>query len=377
MKNVLIICGGKSAEHEVSLQSARNIIAAMDKELFQPIIVVISRSGCWYFLADPIQLEGITEYLDHDESKLCSLLQRPTQTVLLTTTGAQINIDVAFPLVHGPMGEDGTLQGLLEMVGLPYVGCGVLASAVGMDKDFLKRAFAYAGIPSAPFIALTKQNLIPEYAQVCEKLNSAIVFVKPAVMGSSVGIAKVTSEEQYYEAIKQAFRYGSKILIEKFIPGREVECSVLGNERPIVSCVGEIKPTHDFYSYEAKYLDPNGAALIIPAELPFALSEKVRELAIQAFQSCDCKGFARVDFFIGTDDTVYVNELNTIPGFTSISMYPKLWEASGINYDALITQLIILAFEEFGSKQKIHLRPELTHTILETASQSKVAAIAK
>lgn len=376
MKQILIICGGQSAEHEVSIQSACNIIRALDKEQFQAVVVVVSRSGSWYLLPHASFLESITEYIDNQSvGSLCTLMRQPNQTVLMNIMGDQIKIDAAFPLIHGPMGEDGTLQGLLELMGVPFVGCGVLASAIGMDKDFLKRSFSHANIPVVPFITVSDKKSIPAYRDVCQRLQSSVLFVKPAVMGSSVGVIKVSSEGQYEPAIEQAFCYGFKILIEKYISCREVECSVLGNSTPIASCVGEIKPNHEFYSYEAKYLDPDGAELVVPADLSLALSENVRNLALKAFAAVECKGLARVDFFISEDQTVYVNELNTIPGFTAISMYPKLWEASGIHYTHLITQLIQLAFEEYGAKQKIHLKPTLSHQSFDFYQQQQAKSI--
>ncbi len=364
MQNVLIICGGKSAEHEISILSARNIISAIDRLHFVPIPVVISRSGAWYLLSEQVLFEEMTEYTDDCQlGKLCTLIRHPTKTCLMTATHEEIAIDIAFPLVHGPMGEDGTLQGMLELMALPYVGSGVLASAIGMDKDILKRMLAHSNIPVAPMVTLTSKDDIPDFNQVCEKLNSKILFIKPAIMGSSVGISKVSNKAQFEEAIVTGFRYSFKVLIEKFIPGREVECSVLGNLNPQASCVGEIKPTHDFYSYEAKYLDANGAKLIVPAQLPIPLADEVRKMAIAAFEAVECKGFARVDFFISDEGKVYVNELNTIPGFTAISMYPKMWEASGICYTDLISQLIALAGEEYDAKQSIHLRPDVTFEV--------------
>lgn len=351
MKNILIVCGGKSAEHEVSIMSARNIVAALDPRKFNPVLVAVSRTGSWH------AIEGnVVEPLEKNE--LCCLLRKLDQTVLLLASGKEIPLDVAFPLIHGPMGEDGTLQGLLELMELPYVGSGVLASAVGMDKDLLKRLLASANIPVAPFITSSSLATCPSYEDVKRKFDTPIFFVKPAVMGSSVGIHKVNSAESYEFAVQQAFKYGFKILVEKFIPCRELECSVLGNLSPIASCVGEIKPNHEFYSYEAKYLDPNGAEFIVPANLSSEILERTRLLAIQSFQAIECRGLARVDFFLTHDDVIYVNELNTIPGFTAISMYPKLWEASGINYRELISQLILLAIEEYEAKQKIELRPD-------------------
>lgn len=359
VKNILVICGGKSAEHEVSLMSARNIVSAMDRTAFLPIPVVVSRTGSWHLLNEQAFFE---DHSDFDQiilaGEICTLMRMPEQTILLTLSGKQLPIDAAFPLVHGPMGEDGTLQGLLEMMSIPYVGAGVLSSAIGMDKDMLKQVLAHKDIPVGAFIALNDQHCVPTFEEATKQLDSNILFIKPAVMGSSVGVSKVDNQAAYNAAIAQAFLYSFKVLIEKFLPGREVECSVLGNHNPIASCVGEVVPHHEFYSYEAKYIDPNGAELIIPAKLSPALADEVRHIAVRAFQAIECKGFARVDFFITHDDKIYVNELNTIPGFTAISMYPKMWEASGLAYSLLITKLIDFAYEEFAAKQAIHLSPD-------------------
>ncbi|MCS5710598.1 D-alanine--D-alanine ligase [Candidatus Berkiella aquae] len=360
MKNILVICGGKSAEHEVSLLSARNIVSAMDRTAFLPIPIVISRSGSWHVLNEAAFFD---EHSDFDQvilsGEICTLMRLPEQTILLTLSGKQIAVDAAFPLVHGPMGEDGTLQGLLEMMDIPYVGSGVLSSAIGMDKDMLKQVLAKHDIPVGPLVTISNPEAIPSFADVSKQLDSQVLFIKPAVMGSSVGISKVSTKEQYEAAVEQAFLYSFKVLVEKYLPGREVECSVLGNQDPIASCVGEIVPHHEFYSYEAKYLDPNGAELIIPAKLPEQIAQEVRQLAIRTFKAIECKGFARVDFFVSDHNKVYVNEINTIPGFTAISMYPKMWEASGLAYRQLISKLIELAYEEYASKQTIHLCPDV------------------
>lgn len=361
MKNVLIICGGMSAEHEVSILSAKSIISALDRLAYQPIPVVISRTGTWYWLTEQALFETHSEYQDEsDLGTQCTLMRQRDQTLL--TTGTQsISIDMAFPLIHGPMGEDGTLQGLLELMSIPYVGAGVLASAIGMDKDVLKKMLAQNGLKVAPFVTLTK-TYQPDYEAIKQQLGTPILFIKPSVMGSSVGISKVKNKDQFKQAVQQAFRYDLKVLVEKYITGRELECSVLGNDDPMASIVGEIKPHHEFYSYEAKYLDDHGADLIIPAAIPAGIGEEVRTMAIQAFNAIGCKGYARVDFFLSEDNIVYVNEINTIPGFTSISMYPKLWQASGLSYTELVTRLLALALEYFVEKRSIIFRPEIAIT---------------
>jgi D-alanine-D-alanine ligase len=365
MQNTLIIFGGRSAEHEISFRSARNIIAALDRKLFKPILVAISRSGNWYLLDGdhiPDNMKSLDDKLPG--SDLCSLMRKPNETVIITENGKSIKVDIAFPVLHGPMGEDGTIQGLFEMMLLPYIGPGVLSSAIGMDKDALKQRFAANNILFAPLVVLGTNDPIPTFKDMCTRLKSDVLFVKPAVMGSAVGVSKVTTESEFNDAVNQAFRYCFKILIEKAIIGREIECSVLGNNDPEASCIGEIKPNHEFYNYEAKYLDPNGADILIPApNYSSEMVEKIQKISIQAFKVAECKGMARVDCFVTDKDEIYVNELNTIPGFTSISMYPKLWEASGLSYTDLITKLLELGKEEFLAKQNLSLTPdELDHT---------------
>lgn len=359
MQNILVMFGGCSAEHEVSVRSARNVIAALDKDIFRAIVVGVSRSGTWHlFKYDEIP-ESFTCVTDEGpEENICSLVRMPNETVIKSSGGKVIKIDAAFPVIHGPMGEDGTLQGLFEMMKIPYVGPGVLGSAIAMDKDIFKRLLVDAKIPVVPFVTINNQSKIPTYNDVVKSLNSKILFIKPAVMGSSVGVCKVDSEQAYLEGIKEAFKYSFKILVEKYIPGREIECSVLGNINPQASCIGELKPHHEFYSYEAKYLDPNGAEYFIPAKnIDKKTEDQVRHIAIEAFKAGQCVGMARVDFFIAEDGEIYVNEMNTIPGFTSISMYPKLWEVSGIGYSELMTKLIAFAQAEFAAKQSLSMEP--------------------
>jgi D-alanine-D-alanine ligase len=261
-------------------------------------------------------------------------------------------LDVVFPILHGPYGEDGTVQGLLKLAGLPFVGAGVLASAVGMDKDVMKRLLRDAGLPICKFRAIKSHEKIPGFNEVTSELGCP-VFIKPANMGSSVGVSKVNDEKEYLTAVLQAFCFDAKILLEEFVPGRELECSVLGNEEPAASVVGEIKSTHEFYSYDAKYIDESGAVLEIPAKISEEISSRVRELAIKTFQAVECEGLGRVDFFLKENNEIIVNEINTMPGFTTTSMYPKLWEASGISYSQLIDRLIELALKRFEKEKKL------------------------
>jgi D-alanine-D-alanine ligase len=367
MQNTLIIFGGRSTEHEVSVRSARNILAALNTKLFKPILVIISRSGTWNWINGNSIPENLIEVNNKLQgADLCTLMRKDNETMLITENGKSMKIDIAFPVLHGPMGEDGTIQGMFEMMLIPYTGPGVLASAIGMDKDVIKQKFKHFNVPTVPSITLWHDEDIPSFKDVCATLKSDSVFVKSACMGSSVGVDKATTEAEYQNAVNQSFKYSLKILIEKSIKGRELECSVLGNRNPKASCVGEIKPNnHAFYSYEAKYLDPNGADIIIPAEnISEAIIDEVRALAVKAFKAAECTGMARVDFFLSDEGAIYVNELNTIPGFTSISMYPKMWEASGIAYSDLITKLLELGKEEFIRKQKLTLTPdELTNSL--------------
>jgi D-alanine-D-alanine ligase len=262
-------------------------------------------------------------------------------------------VDVVFPVLHGPFGEDGTVQGLLKLANLPFVGAGVLGSAVGMDKDVMKRLLRDAKIPVPKFLVFERSELGRiKYAPV-KRLLGLPFFVKPANLGSSVGISKVTNEREFSGALREAFRYDNKVLLEEGINGREIECSVLGNDNPIASLPGEIITSHDFYSYDAKYLDEKGAQLIVPARLPKQVVTRIQELALKAFKVLCCEGMGRVDFFLRGRSEVIVNEINTIPGFTTISMYPKMWQASGISYSRLIDRLIRLALERFQREKRL------------------------
>ena len=359
MKNKIkvgIIFGGKSAEHEISLQSAKNVAEAIDKNKYDPVLIAIDKNGKW-FLGDSSKL-----FLNSDDPKLIKLNIEASQSVVLIpqSEGAITNlitcqsdnfIDVAFPILHGPFGEDGTIQGLLKLANIPFVGASVLGSAVGMDKDVAKRLLRDAEIPIAKFL-MAKESSTPTYEEVVKNLGVPF-FVKPANLGSSVGVSKVKDEKDFAKAVQEAFVYDRKIIIEENISGREIECSVLGNDDPIASLPGEVVCKHDFYSYEAKYIDEYGAALEIPAKLPPELVKKIQALAVKTFKTLACEGMGRVDFFLKKNGDVLVNEINTIPGFTSISMYPKLWEASGISYTELIDRLIQLALERFEKEQKL------------------------
>lgn len=351
MKRLLVLCGGKSAEHEISLKTAKNILKALDRTKFIPIVVAVSRSGTWYYIENESFLDTVDKIDDvYDIDSIASLVKFPAYACLSTQHGLAIPIDVALSTLHGPNGEDGTVQGVFELCAIPYVGSGVLASAAAMDKDIFKQILFFHNIPTTPSITLTPLDIRPSYAEVVQALDSDVLFVKPSCMGSSVGVSKVKSAATFDAALDEAFDYSPNILIEKAINCREIECAVLGNLAPKAAVLGEICPAHEFYSYEAKYIDPDGAKLIIPAMVNEETTKKIQDLAIQTFKAIGCRGLARVDFFLSSEDEIYVNELNTFPGFTNISMYPKLWEESGISYPNLISELIDLAYDAHAIK---------------------------
>jgi D-alanine-D-alanine ligase len=356
-----ILFGGKSAEHEVSLQSAKNVYDAMDREKYTPVLIGIDKSGRW-LLGDPGRF-----LLDAEDPRRIRLNPESGAVLVAPQSGGHIarigspggaaaeTLDVMFPILHGPLGEDGAVQGLLKLADLPFVGAGVLGSAVGMDKDVMKRLLRDAGIPIGKFITLRSHEPVPPFAAAAETLGLPL-FVKPANMGSSVGVSKIHDPREYTEGIALAFRFDTKIILEEFIPGRELECSVLGNENPIASAPGEVKASHEFYSYEAKYIDEKGAVLEIPARLPPDTTRRIQELAVKTFTVLNGEGLSRVDFFLtprGGEEHILVNEINTMPGFTKISMYPKLWEASGISYTELIDKLIELAIQRFEKEKRL------------------------
>jgi D-alanine-D-alanine ligase len=357
---VAVLFGGRSAEHEVSLQSAKNIIEAIDKEKYDVILIGIDKKGGWH-------LNAGSQFLLHaenpklvalnsgTESKNVTLVPYNTDSQLLNVTSGEGlgSVDVVFPVLHGTYGEDGTMQGLLKLANIPFVGPSVLGSAIAMDKDVSKRLLRDADIPVTKFFVYHKYQRADIHFKSIEHAIGTPFFVKPANLGSSVGVVKVYNKGELENALDEAFQFDHKILIEQYVAGREIECSVLGNEDPIASVPGEILPQHEFYSYEAKYIDEKGATLKIPAELPQAIVQRIQKIAIRAFQVLCCEGMARVDCFLKENGDVLVNEINTIPGFTKISMYPKLWEASGISYAELIDRLIQLAIERFERDQRL------------------------
>lgn len=364
-KRVLVVFGGQSSEHEVSRISATSILKNIDTDKFDVSMMGITKDGRW------LPYNGSIDKIpsgDWEQIALSSKVKSITNNTSLidalanhgiaageideakSEEGKGKKIDVVFPVLHGCNGEDGTIQGLFEMAGVPYVGCGVLGSALGMDKIYAKIIFEKAGIPQADYLYFTRKEIERDAESIIGKIEQKFqypIFVKPSNAGSSVGVSKAHDKNELSEALNFAARYDRKVLIEEFINGREVECAVLGNDEPIASTVGEVVPSNEFYDYKAKYID-NSSKIAIPANLPKETMDEIRDYAVKAFKALDCAGLSRVDFFVHKDNSkVYINEINTLPGFTSISMYPMLWEASGISYGELIERLINLAFERF------------------------------
>jgi D-alanine-D-alanine ligase len=347
-----VIYGGRSGEHEVSVVSAASIFRHLDRSRYQPVPIRIDKDGRWVLGAKEPTAISAGDVQDNG----------PAATLQVTEPTAAIGggIDVVFPVLHGPYGEDGTVQGLLELANVPYVGAGVLGSALGMDKAVSKAVFAAHGLPIVPYLTVTAREWSTGPKDVTSRVAADLrypVFVKPANLGSSVGISRATSDGDLGAAIRTAFEYDRKIVIEAGVPNaREIECAVLGNDEPEASLPGEIVVTHPdgFYSYEAKYLDPSGATAKIPADLTPEMIERVRHLSVEAFRALDLAGMARVDFFLDDGDGgLYLNEVNTIPGFTAISMYPKMWEATGVPYSELLSRLLTLAIERHEQKQRL------------------------
>ncbi|MDW8046096.1 MAG: D-alanine--D-alanine ligase family protein [Chloroflexota bacterium] len=342
-KRVAVIFGGKSGEHEVSIVSARNVMAAFDQARWEPVPFGIDREGGWLTPAETaIQLEAGAR-----------TLRGGTPLPLASEALAELSrCDLAFPLVHGTFGEDGTLQGFLELCGLPYAGCGVAASAIGMDKALMKQLFEANGIPVPRYLVIRAWEA--DDAAACHAVEQRIgypCFVKPANGGSSVGVSLVRSREELPRALRAAFAYGETALVEERIAGQEVECSLLGDIDPQASIPGEIVPDREFYDYEAKYAPDSKSELHIPARISPATAERVRALAVRMFRAIGGEGYARADFFVRGDE-VFANEINTIPGFTNISMFPKLWEASGIPYRELITRILELALARHERRRR-------------------------
>ena len=343
-----VIFGGRSGEHEVSLASATSVMHALDKDKYDVVPIGITPGGRW--VSSPQALTMLKEKAGLDSEPERVLLPEPQRQGLVSAAEMQNNpqqLDVVFPVVHGTYGEDGTLQGLLELANIPYVGAGVLASAVGMDKIVQKRLFAEAGLPIVHYVWFLSSRCRETPAAIARTVEKELkypVFVKPANTGSSVGITKAHRRGELLEGLAVAAECDRKVIVEQGVKGaREIECSVLGNNAPQASLPGEIIPSNEFYDYDAKYVDGKSIA-ITPVKLPAAVIKEIRRVAVEAYRVIDCAGMARVDFFL-TKRKLYLNELNTIPGFTAISMYPKMWEASGLPYARLLDKLIELAIE--------------------------------
>jgi D-alanine-D-alanine ligase len=357
-----LIFGGRSGEHEVSLMSAKGIMSAIDKDKYEVVLIGITKEGHWLASGDPMQAlnSGVLA-----RSKPAALLAEPSQRGLMrleekesegALTAVRLGqLDVILPILHGPYGEDGTVQGLLELAGIPYVGAGVTASAVGMDKALFKDIMSAHNLPIVPHRVVKRKIWEQKPGEIVAQIETEIgydCFVKPANLGSSVGISKAYNRAELQAALDEAAQYDRKMIVELAIDAREIEVSVLGNDEPIASMPGEIVPCNEFYDYAAKYLDGE-SELLIPAPIPDHTSELIRRLAVEAYLAIDCAGMARADFLLDRQTgQVYVNEVNTLPGFTPISMYPKLWEASGISYRELIDRLIQLALERHEDKSR-------------------------
>ena len=354
-----LLYGGRSGEHDVSIASATSVMQAIDKDKYDVLPVYLTSEGRWLPGVEPARL---TAGLHPAAATVALFSSDPQQPGLLPLSKAEVQpeqaqaVDVVFPLLHGTYGEDGTVQGLLELANVPYVGSGVLGSAAGMDKDIMKTLFAAAGLPVVPHLLVRRREWEQRPAVVQDRVLQTLrlpVFVKPTNLGSSVGISKVGDAAGLSDALDLACRYDRRVLVEQGLDCREFECSVLGNDEPEASVIGEIIPSREFYDYQAKYSDDESSELRIPADIDASLAEDLRAMAVTAFQAVDAAGLARVDFFFETrTGKPYVNEINTLPGFTTISMYPKLWEAGGVSYAQLIDNLVNLAIERHQDRQR-------------------------
>ncbi len=352
-----VIFGGRSGEHEVSLRSAESVINAMDESKYEIVPICITPEGSW-LISEGVRSLLPASLMASNHREPVAILCDPTRQGLTRLEAGNLDrepLDVIFPVLHGTYGEDGTIQGLLEMAGVPYIGCGVLASACGMDKVVMKQLFEQAGLTTTGYEWFLRSSWETDPEAVTEQVSRSLgypVFVKPANLGSSVGISKAEDRGELRDAIDDAARYDRRIIVERAIKGREIEVSVLGNDNPMASLPGEIVAGHEFYDYEDKYID-NISKTVIPAELPEQITEQIQRDAIRAFQAIDGAGLARVDFFVERESSrVIINEINTMPGFTSISMFAKMWEASGISYSELIDRLIALALERHRDKSR-------------------------
>ncbi len=347
---IAILFGGRSTEHEISLLSAKNVIEALDREKYEAVLIGIDKNGRWLLNENSLELftgDGPKNIGIKPGGTPIILSQNAGESVILDRSDSSSlgRIDVIFPVLHGTFGEDGSVQGFARLANIPCVGCGIAGSAIGMDKDVTKRLLRDAGLGIADFVTLRRgEETSISYEKISAQLGSEI-FVKPANLGSSVGISFVANKDEYEQALKEAFLYDTKLIIEEKVMGRELECAVLGNDEPRASVIGEVLPKSSWYSFDNKYVDDDGAALQIPAMLDDDKSDEIRAVACIAYKILECMGMTRVDFFMKHDGSLIINEVNTIPGFTKISMYPKLWEATGLKYTKLISTLIELARE--------------------------------
>lgn len=359
-----LVFGGRSGEHEVSLASATSVMANLDKEKYDVVPIGITREGSWLLGTEPARLMAADQYVGEEsgdtQTTAVTLTGDPRLRRLIPLEGGETlsgngSLDVIFPVLHGTYGEDGTLQGMLEMANVPYVGCGVLGAALGMDKEKMKIVFQAIGLSNVDYLVYRRSEWERSPEIIIEAIEQRLgypCFVKPVNLGSSVGINKAHDRVELEHAMQVAAEYDRKIIIERGINCREFECAVLGNDEPIASVVGEVIASNEFYDYNAKYLD-NKSEVIIPAQIPQAVSEEIRRQSVKAFLALDLSGLARVDFFMEKETGhIYINEVNTLPGFTQISMYPKLWEASGLPYAELLDRLIELAIERYDDKQR-------------------------
>ena len=373
-----VLYGGRSGEHEVSLASAAAVFGNLDRARYEPIPIRIDKDGRWGIAERPPLTTSAGEVIEQARleagrptraGREVHLVAHPSDATILSIDRTHdkedgghalvtsLNLDVIFPVLHGPYGEDGTIQGLLELANVPYVGAGVLASAVGMDKGMMKVVFAAHGLPVCAYTIVRRSDWLANREATLRTIEGELgypVFVKPANLGSSVGISKAKEPSSLVEALDLAGSFDRRIIVEAAVPdAREIECGVLGNDDPVASIPGEIIPSREFYDYEAKYLD-EGSKTVIPADIPPELAERVRRLSIEAFQAIDGAGLARVDFLLSRrDGSLFVNEVNTIPGFTTISMYSKMWAATGVSYPELLDRLIGLALERHSAKQQL------------------------
>ncbi len=359
MKNrikVGLVFGGRSAEHKVSLQSAQSIIAAIDSSKYDVVKIGITSQGKW------LLNESADLFVHGDDPSNIALAPNSDQVVLMASdqpgelrhvdnSTALDSIDVLFPVLHGPYGEDGSIQGLAKLANIPCVGSSILSSAIGMDKDFTKRILQHEGIAVADFIAIKQAKFSDQDIERIECRFNYPMFVKPANMGSSIGVSRVNDTQALRLAIDLAFQFDTKLLVEEGVVGREIECAVLGNDDPKASVLGEIIAQEGFYDYQSKYIDEHGALLNLPAQVEPELLQKIQDISIKVFEALECRGLARVDMFVTESHDIIINEVNTLPGFTKISMYPKLWEASGLAYAQLIDQLIQFAIEDFTQQK--------------------------